>query len=146
MKTSKNPLPDINLLKQVFKKYPEIQTVYLFGSQAEDRSRSDSDIDLAVVSASEIHPKKVDILSELAEFGFCQVDLIFLDQADLVLKYEVVRLNKVIYQRPEFDKGGYYSMVLREYFDFYPYLEVQREAYKRRILSDSKGSYSKTPE
>jgi predicted nucleotidyltransferase len=143
MKNKITTLPDFRLLKPVFKKYPEIQAVYLFGSQAEGRSNSESDLDLAVLSSSsELQNKKLDLLSDLSEVGFCNVDLIFLDTADMVLKYEVIRLNRLIYHTSNFKKGEYYSLILRQYFDFYPYLEVQREAYKRRIVSDSKRNYS----
>jgi hypothetical protein len=41
----------------------------------------------------------------------------------------------VVYQNERFDRGAYYSKVVRMYLDFLPYLEVQREAYKRRILN-----------
>src|SRR4030042_4716204 len=106
MNNKKIPLPDFKLLKQIFKKYPEIQAVYLFGSQAESRARSESDFDLAIFpSSSALHSKKLNILSDLAEVGFCNVDLTFLDAADIVLKYEVVRLNRLIYRTSHFKKG-----------------------------------------
>jgi len=147
MNNKTNSLPDFRLLKPVFKKYPEIQAVYLFGSQAEGRLHSESDLDLAVLSFSAVlHTKKLDILTALSEMGFCNVDLIFLDSADLVLRYEVIRLNRLVYHSSHFKKGEYYSLILRQYFDFYPYLEVQREAYKRRILVASKGNYPKEVE
>jgi predicted nucleotidyltransferase len=116
-------LPDLKILKQVFAKYPDIQAVYIFGSQAEGRMREESDLDLAILPKSgETHK-------------FCRVDVVFLDTDDIVLKYEAIRQNKLIYQSGDFRKGTYHSLVLRQYFDFYPYLKVQREALKRRILS-----------
>lgn len=129
-------LPDIKVLKQVFVKYPDIQAVYLFGSQAEGSMREESDLDLAILpKSSKIHKRKLDILTDLAKHGFCRVDLVFLDTDDIVLKYEAIRRNKLIYQKDEYNKGIYHSLILRQYFDFYPYLKVQREALKRRILS-----------
>jgi hypothetical protein len=78
----------------------------------------------------------------LARAGFCDVDLVFLDVRDVVLRHEAVRLNCVIYQADDFDRGEMYSRVVREYLDFLPYLKVQREAYKRRILSGQNRSAS----
>lgn len=120
----------------VFSKYPHIQAVYLFGSWAEGRARPDSDVDLAILPRrGEARPDKLEILADLAERGFCDVDLVFLDTPDVTLKHQAVRLNNVIYAAPDFERGETYSRVIREYLDFKPYLDVQREAYKRRLLN-----------
>jgi predicted nucleotidyltransferase len=38
----------LEILKIVFKRYPAIQAVYLFGSSASGRAHAESDLDLAV--------------------------------------------------------------------------------------------------
>jgi predicted nucleotidyltransferase len=127
--------PDTQLLSRIFKDYPDIQAVYLFGSSASGRRHAESDLDLAVVPRhSRILSRKLDILADLARIGFCDVDLVFLNTDDIVLKYEAVRQNQLVYQSKGFDRGSYYSQVVRKYLDFLPYLEVQRKAYRRRIL------------
>ena len=127
--------PDIKLLKKVFKKYPEIEAVYLFGSAATGKLHRESDIDLALYpDSSQLREKKLDILTELARLGFCNVDLVFMDKNDIVLQYEAVRQNIVVYQAPGFDRGATYSKIVRQYLDFYPHLTVQRNAYKKRVL------------
>lgn len=99
--------------------------------------RPDSDVDLAIVPRTRsVRDEKLDILTDLSSIGYCNVDLLFLDAADIVLKFEAIRENHLIYQTRDFDRGDLYSRVVREYLDFVPYLEVQRRAYKRRILSD----------
>ena len=97
--------PDIKLLKKVFKDYPEIEAVYLFGSAATGKLHRESDIDLALYpDSSQLREKKLDILTELARLGFCNVDLVFMDKNDIVLQYEAVRQNIVVYQAPGFDR------------------------------------------
>jgi hypothetical protein len=99
-------------------------------------ARADSDIDLALITRDgSLRHRVVDVLSDLSAHGFCNVDLAFLDTDDVVLKHQAVRLNQVIYHTPDFDRGGTYSRIIREYLDFKPYLDIQREAYKRRILN-----------
>ena len=129
--------PQIERLGDIFRKYPDIQAVYLFGSTAEgSHLHAGSDLDLAILPrTSELRASTLDILADLAQVGFCNVDLVFLDTDDIVLKFEVVKRNRVIYASMDFDHGGYYSKIIRQYLDFLPYLEVQREAYKRSILS-----------
>jgi len=128
--------PDLKLLVNVFKKYPEIQAVYLFGSAGSDSMHEESDIDLMVIpGTNSLRKQKLSMLTDLAKYGFCDVDLVFLDPNDIVLQYESVRQNRVVYQAPGFDRGATYSTIVRKYLDFYPYLTVQREAYKKRILN-----------
>jgi predicted nucleotidyltransferase len=132
---ARKPFPELNALDPVFQKYPEIQAVYVFGSVATGKIKAGSDLDLGIVPKTpSLHERKLDILTDLARLGFCEVDLVFLDVEDIVLRFEIVKHNKVIYQTSDFDKGEYYSRILRQYFDFLPYLKVQREALKRRIL------------
>jgi len=135
--------PDLKKLPEVFKQYPEIQAVYLFGSRAAQKEHLESDIDLAVIAEGEVKSTtKLDILADLAGQGFCDVDLVILNTDDIVLKYEVIRQNHIVYQRSNFDRGSMYSKVVRQYLDFYPYLTVQRKAYKKRAMNDSAGGAS----
>ncbi len=126
-------------LEGVFAKYPEVLAVYLFGSHATGRARRDSDVDLAVVSTplADARSRRLDILADLAHAGFDNVDLSFLDRGDVVLCHEAVRLNRVLFERPEFDRGAWYSRVVRMYLDFVPYLRTQRQALKERLLHGS---------
>ena len=130
-------------LVNVFSQYPDIQAVYVFGSSATGKTHADSDLDLAVVPRNaQAQNRKLDILTDLARQGFDHVDLIFLDIDDIVLKYEAIKHNQVIYQTEDFDRGTFYSKVVRQYLDFLPYLKVQREAYKRRIISGQQRDHS----
>ncbi len=128
--------PPLVILKTIFENYPEIQAVYLFGSSASGRANAESDLDLAVLADdTSLRGRKLDILAELAGKGFCNVDLVFLPADDVVLQHEVVRLNRIVYQRPDFDGPSVFSLFVRRYLDFLPFLKVQREAYKRRVLN-----------
>lgn len=125
-------------LESVFRRHPAIRAVYLFGSVAEGRGRTGSDLDLAVIPADGFSADdKLDLLADLAREGFCDVDLVILDGNDLVLAYEAVRLNRLIYATPGFDQGSTYSRIVRMYLDFEPHLRAQREAYKQRIVHGS---------
>ncbi len=128
-------IPDIKLLPAIFANYAGIRAVYLFGSQASGKTHPESDLDLAIVPANAtVREQKVDILTDLARHGFIQVDLVFLDTVDVVLKFEAVRQNRVLYCAEDFDSSAFYSLTLRQYWDFLPYLNIQRQAYKQRIL------------
>ena len=128
-------VPDLGALPDIFRRYDDVQAVYLFGSAASGSTTPDSDIDLAVVPhTGSCRDARLDMLADLVRAGFDDVDLVFLDTDDLVLTYEAVRQNRLVYQTEAFDRGAFYSKVVRMYLDFRPYLERQREAYKERIL------------
>ena len=129
--------PDITRLHGIFERYADIQAVYLFGSMASGTTHAGSDLDLAILPRSPaLRSRKIDLLADLARHGFCDVDLLFLDSADIVTQYEAVRLNQLVYAAEDFDRGALYSNVVRQYLDFLPYLNLQRAAYKRSILGD----------
>jgi uncharacterized protein len=132
----KDPFPPLELLKQVFDKYDEIEAVYLFGSAAKGAIHPESDLDIGIVAGDpSLCQRKLDILTDLAKIGFCSVDLVFLDTKDIVMRFEVVKHNRVIYQKSGFDRCEMFSRTLRMYFDFLPHLRIQREYFKRRVLS-----------
>jgi len=136
-KTTQAIFPDLKLLPGIFRKYPGVQAVYLFGSAASGKTHTESDLDLAVVPGdASARAAKLDILADLARNGFCNVDLIFLDTENILLKFQAVRQNRLLYSSEEFNPGDYFSLTLRQYFDFLPYLKIQRESDKRRFLHD----------
>jgi predicted nucleotidyltransferase len=129
-------LPDLTRLSSFFASYPDIQAVYLFGSTSTGRIHAESDLDLAVVLRPNAQTfSKLDILAALAQAGFCNVDLVTLDTDDIVLKHEAVRQNRLIYQSNDFDRGAYFSKIIRQFCDFRPFLDVQQRAYKQRMLN-----------
>lgn len=127
---------DTQALVAVFRRYPEIRAVYLFGSYADGTARPDSDLDLGILPRTPaFHQRLLDLLADLTEAGFDRVDIVWLDEADLTLRYEIVRRNHPLYTAPDFDHGTYFSRVLREYWDTEPYLRIVRQAYKERLLN-----------
>lgn len=127
---------EIKRLRTVLSAYPEIEGVYLFGSAAVDGETNFSDIDLGIVDSNpSIQEKKVDIYADLVLQGFEKVDIVFFNSADLVLQFEIIRHNKLIYRKEQFDHGELFSKTIRKYFDFEPYLKRQRKKIKKRILN-----------
>lgn len=123
-------------LRSVFRNYPQVEAVYVFGSTASGSSHASSDLDLAIVPGdSGARAVKLEILTDLVRVGFENVDLVVLDTDDIVLAYEALYQNRLVYAVEDFDRGTLYSNTVRKYLDFLPYLKVQREAYKRRVLS-----------
>jgi len=126
--------PDLNKVKQVLQGFPSVEAAYLFGSRAAGTANEQSDLDIALVVSKPLGMQKLDILAEIIAQGIDHVDLVTLDKDDVVLKFEVIRHNVLIYAKNDFDHGGYYSKIIREYFDFIPILNEQRAAKKRELV------------
>lgn len=126
---------DEKRIAEVLSRFEGVQAVYLFGSAAQERQRPDSDLDLAVVPRDDgVRKCKLDMLQELVRAGFDDVDLVFIDGRDAVLRFHAVRHNRLLYRTHDFDHPGYFSRTLREYFDLQPYLSLHQAAYRKKVL------------
>jgi len=123
-------------LNRIFSHYDQIKAAYLFGSHAANKANKLSDIDIGILLEQGYNKKiKLDILTELAEHFFCDIDLVILNEATLLVCFEIVKHNKIIYKKCSFDAAGYFSLTIRRFLDFRPFLAVQRKYLKERILN-----------
>lgn len=123
-----------NRLTESFNKFTEIKAVYLFGSHAANRQNPMSDLDLAIVSQAKDPARlKLELLTELSKNRVENADVIIFEEADLLLRYEALKHNVLIFMRAGFDRGFLYSKTIREYLDFLPYTKIHRSAYKKRM-------------
>lgn len=114
-----------------------VQAAYLFGSHATGKANQLSDLDLAILLKEEKNQPetKLKILKDLTELGYDDIDLVILNNLSIVAKYEVVRHNNLLYTAEDFESDSYFSLIIRKYLDFKPYLEVQQKYLKERILN-----------
>lgn len=130
----------IKKIREIAEEKNFIQAVYLFGSQAKGNANTDSDIDIAVLLEADYAEKsgviKIKLYEELIKAGFDNIDLVILNQASALLKYEVVKENTLIYKKNDFEAASYQSLMIRKYLDFEYYLKKNQQKFKERILND----------
>lgn len=114
-----------------------VQAAYLFGSHATGKDNKLSDLDLAILLKEEKNQPeiKLKILKELTELGYDNIDLVILNNLSIVAKYEVVKHNNLLYASENFEPTSYFSLTIRKYLDFKPFLKVQQKYLKERILN-----------
>ena len=125
---------------KVFAQEDKIAAAYLFGSHAEGSATATSDIDLAIVPLEDavISTHEVQRWQQTLDgLGYPHCDLVVLDGSNLLLAYESVKHNHLVYTTPGFRASQYFSKVHRLYLDFRPYLDRRRAALKRRILDSN---------
>lgn len=109
--------PAIDILQT---KYPRLQAVYLFGSQADGTARSDSDVDLAFlndappVDAVELWNTTQDIAIALNK----DVHLIDLRHASEVFRAEIISKSKVILDLDPDARADFETYAISAYTDF----------------------------
>lgn len=115
--------------------HPAISTAYLFGSVARGVSRTNSDVDLAVLLADDpprtLAGLGVDLKASLATALSREVDLVILNRAPADLVHRVLRDGILILER---DRGARVRFEVRarnEYLDLKPALD----AYRRAVLA-----------
>lgn len=119
-----------------------VLAVYLFGSRAKGEARPHSDYDLAVLFAGyrpEEHniALRLEMAEELAELLGEKVDLVFLQSASIVMRFEIVSTGKVVYCANDDARTDFEDLVLRDYLDFKPFLDQ----YYREVAEAVRGGH-----
>lgn len=128
--------------KKIFQKY-KVKLAYLFGSQAKGRSAKESDLDIAVLfkkkPSDPLALREITaISSELSKKSFPKkLDIVPLNGAPLLLKYEVVAHRKILYCENENERKNFEVSVIKEYIDEEPVRNLYNETLYKRILRRS---------
>ncbi|MBI5207729.1 MAG: nucleotidyltransferase domain-containing protein [Candidatus Firestonebacteria bacterium] len=125
----KNKLQDLN-----------VSLVYLFGSYAEEKSMPSSDIDIGVAffnektlkeDAGKIYNELYFLFSDI--FIEKSIDIVFLQNAGLELRFDVIGHGKIIYQFSYEERLKFEDQVNILYMDFKPLLKEFNQAILNRI-------------
>lgn len=111
---------------EVLSRDPRVRLVFLFGSAADPEARSARDVDLAVLTDP---PLSLDELMRLradaAEAAGGPVDLVSLNDAGVVLAWEVADSGQCLFADPPEAETDFVVHARARYWDFKPYLEAQ---------------------
>lgn len=133
-------IPQID--KEIFKRH-NVKLAYLFGSQAKGNAAKESDFDIAVLfeklpSDPYALRETMDLSSELNKLLSAKIDVVSLHHAPLLLKYEVVAHNHVLYCKDEKERINFEVSATKEYIDEQYVRDIYYNALKERI---EKGVY-----
>jgi len=113
-----------------------VSLVYLFGSYSEGYAGPLSDLDIAVLyqdlsmlssnNMGETYYSLYDFFTDL--FPGKQVDIVFLQKANLELRFDVIQYGKILYQSSLEEKLSFEERTTLFYADFKPVLTEMNEA------------------
>lgn len=139
-KIKKNEL--IRKIKDLSKEldfFDEIELIILFGSRAREDHDSKSDLDLAFLLKSDFFSKiniidfRIDLSSHFFESTGIETDIIFLNSAEPLLKFQVLKYGELLYAADDFDYASYFSKSLKEHFDFNYYKKLHYQKMRERL-------------
>jgi len=128
----------VKKLAMLFENEKRVLVAYLFGSFARSLETPRSDIDIAIL-LSEIPKKPLEyylhLERELAEALEEDVDLVLLNDAPPLLKYQVIKHGRLLFSRDERVRVMFEAKSLCEYLDFSRALKRYDECFMRRVLA-----------
>lgn len=113
-----------------------IKFAYIFGSQATGKASKNSDVDIAVYFGKSYEAMEEvfirgDIIEEGKAFFKKDIDVVSLNNASLLMKYEIIHDGIVI--KDDDERTNFESLALREYFDFKYYSDIYDDAVIKKI-------------
>ena len=115
---------ELENLKEIFKSYPAIKVVYLFGSKALDNDGPMSDYDFAVYFDGRDTKKMFDVKLELFDrltrcLSTDNIDIVIINTTEAPeLKYQIIKAGTVLYEEQPY-RILIEPKILNEYFDFH---------------------------
>lgn len=144
MKIAKNTLL-ISKLSAFLANRSEIRFAYLFGSVAKGTSGRLSDLDLAVFldpsydfSTNNYGYQSI-MTAELSKLMAKKIDLIILNNASTMIKYQVIKNGILIYSRSKAEHRSFHEKTIQQYLDFKPFLKIHSEYMRKRLAEGTFG-------
>ena len=125
-----------------FKKF-NVRLAYLFGSRAKGNAAPESDFDIAVLfekdgGRTDYFDKAIYLAEDLRNYFPTEIDIVALNQAGSLLKYEVIANGQLLYRSDEKFRLDFEVSSVNEYIDDKYVRDIYYNALKERV---EKGVY-----
>ncbi|MCS6860393.1 MAG: nucleotidyltransferase domain-containing protein [Abditibacteriales bacterium] len=132
-------------LRTYFQRQREVAAAFLFGSQATGTAHAESDVDIAVLLRRGVSPQaawdwQLGVMGDLEDLlGVRKVDVVLLHECSPLLRYQVARDGKVLFER-DGAVARFRRRAWSEYFDLEPLRQKRRATRWRRLRDGTFGT------
>jgi predicted nucleotidyltransferase len=124
---------ELEALKKALAADPQVRLAYLFGSQVHGQPGPSSDVDLAVLlERSPSWEEEQDLRRSLAGL-VRRLDVVILNDAPPVLRYEVVTAGRCLLVRDSREQAEFEIHALSRFQDIQPFRRVQQRYLQARL-------------
>lgn len=111
-------------LRKVLSRHDRIMFAYRYGSRARGEEHEGSDLDIAIYTAKELHPRAISrLILDLEEAAGETVDLAILNEAGVVFQHQVLKEGDLIYVDDEQAQIEFETSVYSRYSDYKPFFD-----------------------
>jgi predicted nucleotidyltransferase len=125
----------IEEVRRVLEAGPPLRLAVLFGSFAKQRARADSDLDIAILPRDEslsLHAE-LDLAAQLSLATHREVDLVRLDRATLLVRWEVAKDGILLIADPTWEWLRFRVAAASEHADMADALDRAARRFRQRI-------------
>jgi predicted nucleotidyltransferase len=132
--------PELERLTAALRAGPPLRFAMLFGSVAEGTDRPTSDIDVGIFPEDPALSlqDELSLQTELARSCGRSVDLVRLDRASTLVRWQVVRHGGVLLEVIPFAAQRFIADSVADYLDFAPAFEQAAETFRRFLVAEGK--------
>ncbi len=115
-------------LELVLEAMPEVELAVLFGSFARGRERADSDVDLGLILDDSSPARTREIEAALNRAAGRSVDVIYLDEAPPLLRFEIARDGVPLVERRQHRWADFRVRAMHDWWDWAPFARRLNDA------------------
>ena len=120
-------------LRQVAAFFPEVKLAVLFGSTARGQDRPKSDVDLGILLAPYSPELRFRVEADLGRAAGRAVDVILLDDAPPLLRFEIAKEGVLLFQREDHLWTGFKAKAMVDWWDWAPTHRMIAAGVARRL-------------
>jgi hypothetical protein len=123
----------VERLRQRAAALPEVRLAVLFGSTARGKARPGSDVDLGVLLEPDTRAHRLEVEADLGRAVGRPVDVIFLNQASPLLRFEISRDGVLLLEREDGLWTDFKARAMVDWWDWAPIAKRIEDAAIRRL-------------
>jgi predicted nucleotidyltransferase len=114
---------------------PPLRLAMIFGSTARGTNRPDSDVDIAILPSDPDLPLTAELDLQRGLTAACgrPVDIVRLDRASSLVRWQVARDGRPLFQAGPFEAARFVAQAASEYLDFQPDFERASALFQKRL-------------